>query len=1093
MKRGIAGILVFCLTFGVLGNSALAAEVAEPEEELDYVLGREMTEEEERQQLEMFDRYVGQNNYIEMEGPELDIRVNAGANSMECVSLPSAYDSRNVNGVCCITPIRNQNPYGTCWAFSAIACIEANLIKKGYADTDIDLSERHLVYFSNHSVPDELGNSGRDESYYAGTSNIYDRGGNTWLAYRALAAWRGAVTEEFCPYTGIPTEPDTAAAGVYDNDYAHLTGYYRIAYEDVTTIKRAIMEYGAVSGSYYADSFFLNASTAAYYCNVSCGQNHGIAIVGWDDSYRKENFKNQPSSDGAWLVKNSWGTYFGNQGYFWLSYEDQSISDEMCAYEAELANNDDNNYQYDTVTGGMRINSTAGKGFASVFTAKGAPGKLEKLSAVSIEISSPANVNYSLQIYKDVQDPSDPTSGEAVLSTPQTGVLDMAGYHTIQVNETVLLDQGSLFSAVLNLTCDGSDYVWVGVETDCDGEFYSNATAESGQNFVSYDRNYWFDYGMQQDANLRMKVFTKKTDTNPISCSGVKISQDSAQLYEGESIQLSATVLPENASNKTCSWKSSNEKVVTVSRTGLVKAIGEGVATVEVATLDGNYTASCQITVKKLVYAESVAISPKWIKLAPGQKTQLSASILPQNVSNSGVEWVSWNEDIATVDQSGRVTAIKDGEAVIMAIAKDGSGVSDNSVVVVAKDVESIKLSASTLDMKVGDVQTLTAAVSPDDASNKGIQWYSSDERVATVNSFGKVTASRRGTARIVASAQDGSGVSESCVVNVTQPVRSIVLSYHIMTMDVGEKQTLDAQVAPSDANNQSLKWSSSDTNVATVDQEGKITALKKGTVTITAAAQDGSGVKGTCAVTVIQQQVATPTITRFGDLLVINTTTPGATIYYTTDGSTPTVTNGNKVDDFYAMVDTFSGHLKAIAVKEGYINSDMAKLTLFSATAKRNVSFGVKGVFGGRNVTFHSDLEGAKIYYSSTTSTLTTSDKCVNVGETVLFEDFYGTIYARTYKDGQWGNVCRLILKIPVVNTPTISIDNRGYASIRTTTPKCYLYYTTDGSTPSMTNGKKINASYGKVYVGKGKTVKAIAVRSCFTHSAVASNKNGN
>lgn len=239
-----------------------------------------------------------------------------------------------------------------------------------------------------------------------------------------------------------------------------------------------------------------------------------------------------------------------------------------------------------------------------------------------------------------------------------------------------------------------------------------------------------------------------------------------------------------------------------------------------------------------------------------------------------------------------------------------------------------------------------------------------------------------------------------------------------------------------------------------------------------------------------MQNKVAAPTIKKSGNKVVISAVTEGSTIYYTIDGSTPTVTNGIKVNKSSVSIDTFAGHVKAIAVKDGYVNSDTSKLTLFAADKNRNVSFAVKGVFGGRNVTFNSDLKDAKIYYSSTTSTLTTSDKCVNVGETVLFKDFYGTIYARTYKDGQWGNVCRLILRIPVVNTPTISIDNNGYATIRTTTPSSYLYYTTDGSTPSMTNGRGVSSPYIRVYVGKGKTVKAIAVRSCFTNSGVATKK---
>ncbi|MCD8216260.1 MAG: chitobiase/beta-hexosaminidase C-terminal domain-containing protein, partial [Clostridiales bacterium] len=173
---------------------------------------------------------------------------------------------------------------------------------------------------------------------------------------------------------------------------------------------------------------------------------------------------------------------------------------------------------------------------------------------------------------------------------------------------------------------------------------------------------------------------------------------------------------------------------------------------------------------------------------------------------------------------------------------------------------------------------------------------------------------------------------------------------------------------------------------------------------------------------------------------------------------------------------------VKAVAARSCFTTSVSASVYVPVSV----VSFTVEGVFGGRNVTFESETEGAKIYYSSTTSTLTTSDTCVENGETVLFEDFYGTIYARAYYNGKWSDVARLILQIPTINDPTITYSD-GKATIRTTTPSCYIYYTTDGTTPSITNGTKLcSNSYGQIMLSSGKTLKAIAVRSCFTNSNV-------
>lgn len=1019
--------MIGCLVFASLGNavpgnSAAAAEIQDNEQmqtesvsggddlpgtegtgestsqtELDYILGRKMTEEEERRQIELFDSFISQSSYEEMEGDTADIKTGGDAALIDWVYLPSAYDSRDVDGACYITPVRSQNPYGTCWAFSAIACMEANLVKNGYADLSVDLSERHLAYFSNNSVPDQLGNSGRDESYYTG-GDLYQAGGNTTIAYRALAAWRGAVEESFCPYEGIPEVPDTSMAGVYDNDFAHLTGYYLIDSTDMDAVKSAVMEYGAVSISYYASSGYLNASTAAYYCDESHSTNHAVTVVGWDDNYSKENFKSQPSSDGAWLVKNSWGTSVGDQGYFWLSYEDKTIYKQVRAFEAEIADNADNNYQYDTVTGGRRLSGTGGKDFAAVYTVKGNQGAKEKLTAVSIELYSPAEVNYSLQIYKNLRDAADPTSGEAVLSVPQTGFMKHVGYYTIPLDETVLLEQGDVFSVVFTLTKESTSFVYVAIETDYEGDYYSNATAESGQDFIRWGNVDWQDSGAQRDANLRMKAFTENTDILSVACSGVEISQKTAELYTGDSLQLSAEVLPQDVGNKSCGWSSSDTGVVRVSDTGLVEAVGEGTATVEVLTLNGRYTASCEITVKKRVMAQEILLSPLEIKLGVGQKTKLTATIMPEDVTDDRISWSSSEESIVSVEEDGTVHALREGSANIVAMAEDGSGVS----AICPVTVRMVQPPAFQVKGIIGGRQVTFASATED-----AVIYYSTSSSQLTTDDL--------------------------CVEN------------------------------------------------------GETVVFENFYGTVYARAYY-DGVWSNVARLILKIPVVnTPTITRNGGIISIKTTTPDSTIYYTTDGSTPSLTNGTRMGSSGGSFSFVGGTVKAIAVRSCFTNSEVASASISSCvSASVGVpSFGVKGVIGGRAVTFSSSTPGSRIYYS-TSSAMTTNDKWVQNGKSVTFENFYGTIYARTYVDGKWSNVSRLILKIPVVNQPTITAAGTGKVKISTSTPNCAIYYTTDGSTPSPGNGTKINASSGIVTVGTGKTVKAIAVRSCFTNSSV-------
>ena len=249
----------------------------------------------------------------------------------------------------------------------------------------------------------------------------------------------------------------------------------------------------------------------------------------------------------------------------------------------------------------------------------------------------------------------------------------------------------------------------------------------------------------------------------------------------------------------------------------------------------------------------SITLNTVQLTMEYGTKEQLTATVAPDDADDPGLTWTSDNEEVATVDENGLVTAVSVGEANITATAVDGSGVTATcKVTVTPKLVTSVILDESELTIEKGSTGQLNATVAPDDADNLGLTWTSDNEEVATVDENGLVTAVSVGEANITATAVDGSGVTATCKVTVTPKlVTSVILDESELTIEKNFTEQLTATVAPDDADNLSLTWTSDNEEVATVDENGLVTAVGEGTATITATANDGSGVSASCVVTV--------------------------------------------------------------------------------------------------------------------------------------------------------------------------------------------------------------------------------------------------
>lgn len=337
----------------------------------------------------------------------------------------------------------------------------------------------------------------------------------------------------------------------------------------------------------------------------------------------------------------------------------------------------------------------------------------------------------------------------------------------------------------------------------------------------------------------------KKEKDKSVAVTEVRLNKASVTLVEGDTEELMATVMPENATDKGIEWKSSDESVATVSQAGLVTAIKEGSSAITVITNDGGFKATCDVTVnKKVIAVTSVVLGNTELTLVEGEEEKLAVAVTPENATDKSVVWESGNESVATVSQEGLVTAVGEGKATITVKTNDG-GFSASCEVTVKKKViavTGVKLSAASMTLREGDKGTLTATVEPANATNKNVEWWTSDLDVVSVTSTsggsnGYVEARGAGKATVTVKTEDGE-FSASCEITVEKkevPVTGITIEPSSLRLPVGNTFSLIPHVQPSNATDQNIKWGSSNGGVATVDQTGKVTAVAAGTVDILA------------------------------------------------------------------------------------------------------------------------------------------------------------------------------------------------------------------------------------------------------------------
>ena len=523
--------------------------------------------------------------------------------------------------------------------------------------------------------------------------------------------------------------------------------------------------------------------------------------------------------------------------------------------------------------------------------------------------------------------------------------------------------------------CFDGDNVYVGTTASdnitfvsglVDGEWHQLGTNVSIQDIsglnISYGNSKIYATYLDSDTgkvvvrSYEVKSADKPEQPVEVPITEVQLGREALDMYEGDTFKLTATVLPVNTTDsKDISWSSNNEAVATVSEDGTVTAKSVGTAVITATSTNGK-TASCTVTVeKKLIPITEVSLSESAVGIIEGNTHKLTATVLPENTTDSkSVSWGSSNEAVATVSEDGTITAKSAGTAVITATSTNGKTVGC-TVTVSKKEIPivDVALNRTSATITEGDILNLTATVLPENTTeSKNIGWSSSNNDIATVDSTGKVTAKQAGT--VVITATSSNGKTASCTITVEKkeiPITEVVLNKTSAAVDEGETIRLIATVYPENTTNgKSIKWSSNNNTVVTVDLMGNVTAKKAGTAIITATSENG--VSASCTITVNKKDTYTGLRDVDGKLTYFNngnvdTTYTGLvdyedSTYYVRNGVVDITYTGfaDYEDDRYyiseGVVDTeYTGLVQDgddwLYVENGKVNSDFTGLTYYN------------------------------------------------------------------------------------------------------------------------------------------------------------------
>ncbi|MDR1840701.1 MAG: lectin like domain-containing protein, partial [Holophagales bacterium] len=510
-----------------------------------------------------------------------------------------------------VSPIRDQNPYGTCWAFAVFASMESNI--KITTGMPIDFSEWHLSWFAYNS----WNGWPAFEKYplYPGEHTTFDQGGEEYMSLAMLTRGTGPVSEASAPYLGpLPTGNEITIATV-KNCYLFET-------TDKDTIKGLVLTNGALYFAYYHGNSYYSSANKTYRYTGNSESNHAVSIVGWNDEYPRTNFpsNNRPASDGAWIVRNNWGASWGESGYYYMAYD--SRMDWFASFEGSLIP-DKKIYQYDLL--GIYNNHGLGSDtawFSNIFTATAD----DTISDVSFYTST-AGASYEITVNTGVT--GNPATGAQASETLQ-GVFDAPGYRRVKLTSPVAVQSGDKFAVIVKLTESGYDYpIPIGEQQ-----------ASPGECFYSSDGTIW----TQSPYVICLKAFGESDAAlNPVS---VTVSPKTATLTMGAAQTFTAEVTG-GFGNTDVTWTATGG-MITQNGVYTAPATPGGYTITATSLADSTKSDTATVT----VVPGAIAIISAPAALFPGDTATFLASVTDLSSTD-----VTWTASAGYIDQQGRYTA----------------------------------------------------------------------------------------------------------------------------------------------------------------------------------------------------------------------------------------------------------------------------------------------------------------------------------------------------------------------------------------------------------------------------------------------------